>query len=166
MSESAKVRDMPELMGFIKGRIVDWGCGPDKIVSSADGVDGRKLEGVTFVGEFPSYPAQHFDTVFSSHFLEHVLDDYAMITEWHRILKPGGHLVLYLPNGIHYNHYDNKEHIRAYTFMNFMFFFERAFCGGAYDYNGRNIKARFVHVKSGEDHGRDRYSFYVVAQKI
>ena len=33
-----------------------------------------------------------------SHFLEHVVDYKATLAEWWRVVKPGGHLVLYLPH--------------------------------------------------------------------
>jgi ADP-heptose:LPS heptosyltransferase len=38
------------------------------------------------------------DFVFSSHLLEHVDDYKAALKEWWRVIKPGGHLVLYLPH--------------------------------------------------------------------
>lgn len=38
------------------------------------------------------------DTVYSSHLLEDVADWRPVLTEWVRVLKPGGHLVIMLPD--------------------------------------------------------------------
>jgi ADP-heptose:LPS heptosyltransferase/SAM-dependent methyltransferase len=43
-------------------------------------------------------PDASCDAVFSSHLLEHIEDTEAALTEWWRVVKPGGHLVLYLPH--------------------------------------------------------------------
>jgi SAM-dependent methyltransferase len=44
------------------------------------------------------YPNGFFDVVFSNEVLEHVQDDRAGVAEACRVLKPGGHLVIYTPN--------------------------------------------------------------------
>jgi ADP-heptose:LPS heptosyltransferase len=44
------------------------------------------------------------DAVHSSHLLEHVEDYKAALKEWWRVIKPGGHLVLYLPHKDYYPH--------------------------------------------------------------
>lgn len=43
-------------------------------------------------------PDASCDAVFSSHLLEHIENTEAALTEWWRVLKPGGHLCLYLPH--------------------------------------------------------------------
>jgi ADP-heptose:LPS heptosyltransferase len=42
------------------------------------------------------------DWVYSSHLLEHVDSPIKALTEWWRVLKPGGYMVLYLPHEDHY----------------------------------------------------------------
>jgi len=44
------------------------------------------------------YPDDFFDLVFSHEVLEHVPDDRAAVAEAYRVLKPGGHLVVFVPN--------------------------------------------------------------------
>jgi hypothetical protein len=85
--------------------------------------------------------------------LEHLADDYGAIIEWTKMLKVGGYLVLYLPDDRWYNNIGNLEHVRQYTFPVFMRWFKMGF---------QNLKI----VSAGEDYGDDRYSFYLVSQKI
>jgi SAM-dependent methyltransferase len=51
--------------------------------------DAQMLEGV---------PADAFDFVHSSHCLEHLIDPTVGIRNWMRVLKPGGHLVITVPD--------------------------------------------------------------------
>lgn len=44
------------------------------------------------------YPSNQFDTILSHEVLEHVQDDRAAVVEMVRVLKPGGHLVIFVPN--------------------------------------------------------------------
>lgn len=53
----------------------------------------------------PGYDGLHLpcedeslDFIFASHVLEHITDPIATLKEWHRTLKVGGHMLLFLPN--------------------------------------------------------------------
>lgn len=109
--ESVKVRF--DLVRYMRGVVLDLGCGPQKIFKAANiiGVDDDrdvKLFGIkanpdvrcdcTKLPFLDSYA----DTVFSSHLLEHVVDYKAALAEWWRLVKPGGYLILYLPHADHY----------------------------------------------------------------
>lgn len=48
--------------------------------------------------EYIPYPAEHFDLILSHEVLEHVNDDRAAVREMVRVLKPGGRLVIFVPN--------------------------------------------------------------------
>lgn len=169
-SESEKVKDLPNVMQFITGRILDVGCGEHKIIPEAVGVDGRPLPGVDIIcdstDQIYDYANEWFDTVFSSHFLEHCEDQYATIEDFYFLLKMGGHLVLYLPDGRHYNNQENPEHMIDMNYDQFMFWFKRAWCGEGKNFRGEHIRKRFELIAHGMDVGPDRYSFYVIAKRV
>lgn len=97
------------------GRILDVGCGRGVLLrqladrgfeahgfevseSAAVGVDSRiQLRIADDLCE-AEYPDGHFDQVIIWHVLEHVCDPRATIDEIRRILKPGGEVVVAVPN--------------------------------------------------------------------
>lgn len=174
-SETDKIRDILNPK-YLEGKVVDIGCADHKIKPDAIGVDGRLMDGVDIALSSREgiyhLSAVHFkdihncDAVFSSHCLEHLKDDYAALDDWYKIIKKGGYLILYLPDGRYYNNKENEEHFRDYTYEGFMFFFQRAFCGDAKDYEGNYYPPYFRLIESGLDIGNDKYSFYIVAQKL
>lgn len=102
--EASKIRW--ELIPYMRGVALDLGCGPYKVFPHFIGVDNGHHWGmqgadvrVESAEKLPLFADGSCDCVFSSHLLEHI--DYASVpaalTEWMRVLKPGGHLVLYLP---------------------------------------------------------------------
>lgn len=159
-SETAKIRKRVEQ--YCKGKVMDIGCGPDKFKPDAFGLDSRGLPGVNYVLQnnqdiyrlhelLPDHVGQ-YDTVFSSHCLEHIPNDFAALGCWSRFLKPGGYLVLYLPDE-QYDNVWNVEHFHIYNFH----VFKRRFLA-----HYKNMSF----VGGGEDHGHDRYSFWFVARKL
>jgi len=172
-SETDKIREILDPK-YIEGVVIDFGCGEHKIKPDAIGVDGRNLPSVDVVLEKQNdiyYPGlvdipQDVDAVFSSHCLEHLIDDYKAISAWSIIIKKGGYLILYLPDGDFYSHEGNLEHMRPYTYGSFMFWFRRVFCGEGKNYKGENARPIFQLIESGQDIRPDCYSFYVIAQKL
>jgi predicted SAM-dependent methyltransferase len=90
-------------------RGLDIGCGPRKVWPHLIGVDNltdTKLFGIRMRPDIAISDASRlamfadgsFDTVFSSHTLEHIVDYKAALREWWRVIAPGGHLTLYLPH--------------------------------------------------------------------
>lgn len=105
-NETRKIRW--ECVPYARGRLLDVGCGEEKVFPSALGVDNCKdnlLFGAQIKPDFlcdtaerlPEFADASFDAVYSSHTLEHIEDYQAALAEWWRLLKPGGHLILYLP---------------------------------------------------------------------
>jgi len=91
-----------------------------------------------------------FDYVYSSHFLEHLDEPVEALHEWYRILKPGGHLILYLPHKDYYTEY-NPEHKQELTMGLVLAWL--------------NEIGNFEIIKSKMDVGTDRYSFLIIARK-
>jgi len=85
--------------------VLDIGCGLWKAFPHFIGVDNGHhfgMRGVNLPVEsadsLPLIGSQSCDAVFSSHTLEHIEDYKAALKEWWRVIKPGGHLCLYLPH--------------------------------------------------------------------
>ena len=168
MSETAKVKDMPSVMKYITGRVADVGAGDDRIVPDAYTLDGRQTGDIQIVRDGLFFEQQDgmFDTVFSSHFLEHVSDPAQYLTNWWMHCNRGGHLVLYLPQKDAYNSHENPEHMFNWSYDDFMFWFKRSFCGEGKDFRGNHLKKIFEVVESGLDISTDRYSFYLIARAV
>ena len=104
--EALKVRW--DVVPYIRGKGIDIGCGPTKVLPHAIGIDSLKDEELFGVQMKPdlvcedacklAIPDADLDFVFSSHLLEHIEDTQAALREWWRVLKVGGYLVLYLPH--------------------------------------------------------------------
>jgi len=146
------------------GDILDIGCGGEKICASASGVDVRKTEAVDFV--VPGFEdlskelvkvgaPDKWDTIFSSHCLEHLPDDLAALRDWANMLKSGGHLILYLPCDRKYDNDANPEHLHRYTHESFL-----SRCIQLITF-----RQEMELVESANDYGHDRYSFYYVWKK-
>lgn len=98
-----------------QGRLLDVGCGPGRLLQELR-EHGWEVYGVDFSpvaverarsvglavtqGDLigAAYEKEVFDVVLFNHSLEHMYDPVSMLREAYRILKPGGRLVLYLPN--------------------------------------------------------------------
>lgn len=98
-----------------RGRVLVDGCGVgmylarlNKLAAQAVGLDiehERTVEAhqesqqvVCGAGERLPFPDNWFDLVLSHEVLEHVQDDQQAINEIARVLKPGGRLVIFVPN--------------------------------------------------------------------
>lgn len=109
-NESGKM--LWELVPYTRGRGLDLGCGPSKAFPHFIGVDSGKdtqLFGVQMkpdiicdITKLDLFASASMDFVFSSHALEHIEDFRGALREWWRVIRPGGHLCLYLPHKDHY----------------------------------------------------------------
>ena len=160
-SETEKIR--PRVLKYLEGAesILDYGCGGDKIVPHATGIDLRPLPGVNVVTKnvediYDVLPLSLHrggqDVIYSSHFLEHVKDDRRLMNSWINLLKPGGFLILYLPDDKIYDNSSNPEHLHVYTHDTFIEEFIPKFSG-------------LEIVDHDVDYGDDRYSFFCVCRK-
>jgi predicted SAM-dependent methyltransferase/ADP-heptose:LPS heptosyltransferase len=119
--EASKIRW--ETVPYFHGRILDIGCGPYRAFPHWIGVDNGHHWGN--IGEFVKietaekldlFASRSCDGVFSSHLLEHIPYENVPNTlrEWTRVVKDGGHLMLYLPDEDEYpkvgHKYANTDH--------------------------------------------------------
>lgn len=96
-------------------RIADLGCGSKKMPGSV-GIDIHPYPGVDIVLDLNKTPWPisngEFDKVIASHVIEHVQDMVPFMREIHRILKPGGTVVVYTPHFSSVNSWTDPTHVR------------------------------------------------------
>jgi SAM-dependent methyltransferase len=151
--EASKIR--LSALPFCKGKGIDIGCRDDKITPDAIGFDKNMHPGhVDVIGDAryvsETFPADNFDYVFSSHCLEDILDTNAALREWLKILKPGGHLILYVPHPALYKGCNLDHRHPGFTPEDLVFRLAQMECDP---------------VVTGVDSGPDRYSTFVVVRK-
>ncbi len=103
---------------FAGGRVLDVGCGIGMYTAAflretphVFGVEiehGRAVEAreraagiVQAPGERLPFPDAAFDVVFSHEVLEHVADDRACVGELVRVVRPGGRIIIFVPNRLY-----------------------------------------------------------------
>ncbi|HVA14963.1 MAG TPA: class I SAM-dependent methyltransferase [Stellaceae bacterium] len=97
LKETSKAKERREAEGFFEryfsGRGIDVGYGGDLVVPNCRGWDVEDGDAHDLAG----IADDSFDFVYSSHVLEHLDDPARAVRNWWRVLKPGGYLILYLP---------------------------------------------------------------------
>jgi 2-polyprenyl-3-methyl-5-hydroxy-6-metoxy-1,4-benzoquinol methylase len=101
LAPGARVLDVGCGRGVILGPLADRGLEVHGVEVSAEasrGADPRAQVRVAPQLADAGYPDAHFDEVVIWHVLEHLADPRATLVEVRRILKPGGRLVVAVPN--------------------------------------------------------------------
>jgi SAM-dependent methyltransferase len=80
---------------FFAGRVIDVGCGPDLVVPHAVPFDVEQGDAQWILNYFEP---NSFDCVHSSHCLEHMRDAKVALTQWWGLVRPGGHLIIVVPD--------------------------------------------------------------------
>jgi SAM-dependent methyltransferase len=128
--------------GRIEGCILEDGCGVGMYVEHLSPFGGtvigleydfeRAAEAgtnsphiVNAAGESVPLPSGTFDLILSHEVLEHVQDDRAALQEMIRVLKPGGRIVLFVPNRgypfeTHGIYWKGKYHFGNKLFVNYL----------------------------------------------
>lgn len=109
LTRRALARAMRQMAPSVQGRVLDVGCGQKPYlgmlsVSSYIGLEidtpenrrGKRADAFYDGTHFP-FDSGEFDSVLCNQVLEHVFEPDMFIAEVHRVLKPGGTLVLTVP---------------------------------------------------------------------
>ncbi|MCK5138719.1 MAG: glycosyltransferase, partial [Thermodesulfovibrionia bacterium] len=139
---------------FCKGKGVDLGGGSNPFpgAENIDLVTGADINKILNKG----LGHKNLDYIFSSHFLEHVLDYDAVLEECYESLKPGGILFLYLP------HPDNEYWHPSNPAMQGTFGHKYVLVPGTVMSALGNIGFTAIEHSFEPDH---YYSYYIVAEK-
>jgi 2-polyprenyl-3-methyl-5-hydroxy-6-metoxy-1,4-benzoquinol methylase len=119
---------LPHLRGDQKVHAVDFSDALVRAVTERFKGEPR-FTGATLIGALPSsLPAGHFEVVFATEVIEHLLDDELdrMLAECRRVLKPGGRVFFTTPNEEDYEAskmmcpdcgciYHKWQHVRTWT---------------------------------------------------
>ena len=122
-----RVHDSRYATRYLVGNGLDVGGGIDSIALFGDMFPAMKN---CFVFDMQHGDAQYleriedesFDFVYSSHCLEHMVDPAVAIKHWIRVVKPGGHLVIQVPDEDLYEqgHWPSRfNHDHKHTFTMF-----------------------------------------------
>jgi len=157
MGETSKIRD--KVMPFVRGKLgLDLGCGNDRVTPLAVGVNRRNPpeEGLVsnlwldLNNRLPC-PDCSWDYVYSSHLLEHLKNPWKVLTDWWRVVKVEGHLILYLPHKRMYTQ-PNPEHLHAWDTEEMVRWF------------GKLPRCKTVLAETDNEPGK--YSFLIIGKKM
>jgi ubiquinone/menaquinone biosynthesis C-methylase UbiE len=79
---------------YFKGFGLDIGYGGMKVIKNCRGVDFEDTD----VQYMEGFKNSSYDFIYSSHTLEHMNDVEVAISNWKRLIKKGGFLILYIPD--------------------------------------------------------------------
>jgi SAM-dependent methyltransferase len=102
---------MKKYAGELKGKLLDFGCGSkpyEKLFQNVDDYIGVDVENeshthenenvdVYYDGVHLPFDNDSFDSILSNEVLEHVPDLHESLCELHRVLKPGGKILISVP---------------------------------------------------------------------
>jgi ubiquinone/menaquinone biosynthesis C-methylase UbiE len=115
----AKIKELPSVA-------LDIGCGPNKKIPGAIGVDVLDYEGVDIVGDvfevLGAIPSASVDSVHSFHFFEHIEDLPRLLGEIARVLKGGGELEIVVPHFSNPYFYSDPTHKRFFGLYTFCYY--------------------------------------------
>ena len=172
MSETSSVR--PLIAKYLADAkvILNIGCGTEeKITPEAIGIDIRHgLADIVLDNPEDIYRLDQCgrllkqmerirpggaDVIFSSHTLEHLGEWARFIKSLYFLLKPGGLVILYLPDARYYDNFKNPEYLQSWT---------------ANEFKNEIIRYRLIDncfeiLEIKEDVGSARYSFYAVLKR-
>jgi SAM-dependent methyltransferase len=94
-SKTNKVRGAGFAAKYLQGKVLDIGCGKDIVCPGAQPFDQEHGDAQRISAFLPK---ESYDTVYSSHCLEHMPDPLGALAQWWSLVKPGGFLVTVVPH--------------------------------------------------------------------
>ena len=121
MNESSKtnaIRGSHFAKQYLNGKVLDIGAGNDPVCSHAVIFDQQHGD-ANRINEY--FEAETFDTVHSSHCLEHMNDPVSAIHKWWSLVKPGGYMITVVPHEDFYEQgiwpsFFNDDHKSSFRF--------------------------------------------------
>lgn len=105
--------------------VLDVGCGDAK-VEGAIGLDCCELPGVDIVHDLTNYPwpieDNKFDKVYLNNLIEHLPDTIKVMEEVHRVLKPGGEVIISVVYWNHKHSISDPQHVSFFNEVTWEFF--------------------------------------------
>ena len=101
---------------YCNGRGLDIGYGGDLVFHTAQGWDFENGD-AQYLKSLPDYG---YDYVYSSHTLEHMINPSIALSNWWRVLKKGGYLIIYIPDR---DLYEKKKTLPSNWNLDHKFFF-------------------------------------------
>jgi SAM-dependent methyltransferase len=129
MPKGEESKALPQVLEYIKDgvSVLDIGCNTAKVVPWAFGIDMINTNEVDMIinpadiyflhrsTKLERLEPMGWDVVFSSHVLEHLCNWRLAFHSWFQLVKKGGYLILYLPDGKRYDNLMNKAHVQDFT---------------------------------------------------
>lgn len=108
--------------------VLDVGCGSKKKNVGAIGIDILDSDCVDIVGDvfdiFSEIPNACVDSIYCSHFIEHLDEVKLFLTECRRILRPGGAIVIVVPHFSNSFFYSDPTHHSFYGLYSMSYYSE------------------------------------------
>lgn len=95
-NEASKTRRIwnADVWALLRGRGLDIGCGADPVLPEVECFDKPQGD----ANHLSRYVVGPYDFAFASHVLEHMDDPAASLKDWLRVIRPGGHLIVLVPD--------------------------------------------------------------------
>lgn len=128
---------------FFDKKVLHFGAGLKKLLGSTS-IDILDLPGVDVVHNLDSHPwpfaDNSFDIIFGHNALEHLSDIVATMNEIHRLLKPGGRLIVAVPYFRSTDAYTDPTHKHFFTSQSLNYFIESQDTLASYKYTKKLYK--------------------------
>lgn len=118
--------NLQELLRSNKSIVLDVGCGPQKRISSAIGIDIDDYPSVDIVGDvfevLRDMPSNRISEIHAHHFVEHIEDVKLFLSECNRVLSRSGLLRVSVPHFSNPYFYSDPTHLRFFGLYTMSYF--------------------------------------------